>query len=184
MRPQLVLLFLIFVFGLIKAADLSEESAFLVLANSQQNDKLHQLYQKIPASLMTHLEVEQIVRPIQFRSNFDVNGVGVGVESHLVLLNFEIHLRESIETEFKSMRFEEIRAEDLSGDITKHYRNKVLERPQQGETAKAIIKFEKVYKGRAGEKRIAAVTANVYMEITERFEKNWLQQINEDLIIV
>ncbi|CAF0833148.1 unnamed protein product [Adineta ricciae] len=118
--------------------------------------------------------MNDIAKPIRLRSNFKVYNVGMGTAKNLVIHNFNIYLRKSIQEIFDQQKIAEVRAEDLSMDITKPYEGKLSNCPSPGEKFATILQFQERYRGKKGGKYITAVFAYVYMEITEICENNWI----------
>ncbi|CAF1609948.1 unnamed protein product [Adineta ricciae] len=154
--------------------EIQSKSSFLSLFEGNIQAKVNQIYQTILGTFAKFLEMKDIVKPIRLRGNFKVYNVKMRTAKQLVIHNFNIYLRESIQGIFDQQKIEEVRAEDLSMDITNRYAEKLSNRPSPGEKVATILQFQERYRGKKGGKYITAVFAYVYMEITEICENNWI----------
>ena len=167
----------ILVFGAIvslHATDNKQQSGLLDVFDDQTRPPIEQVYKAAPGSLIVFLMKRDIARPITFRSSFGAKGVGMGTDAATVTHKFNQYLRESLETKFEAEKITEIRAEELSLDITNKYKDKLFHRPNPGEKVSSIFQFENTYRGKAGGEWMTAVYAYVYMEITEICENNFI----------
>jgi len=147
-------------------------SSLITLFNSDVQEKIREIYNVIPGTLIKFLNQKNIVKEVKFCDNISASGLSMGTENHVNFDHFSEALRKSIKGRFEMSNVTEIQPETLSIDITKRFKEESKKRAQPGETIPTIIHYDAEFESKHGENWIK-VRAHIYIYITEKCEKNW-----------
>src|SRR5689334_2100765 len=97
----------------------------IALFDSDVKERIQQIYQVIPGTLIKYLEQRGIVKKVTFQHNFAADQVPMGTKKQVNFVDFERALRNTIHQKFGDHNVTEIRAEDLSEEISNRYRKEI-----------------------------------------------------------
>jgi hypothetical protein len=144
----------------------------VVLFDENVQNKTRQIYQAIPGSLNKFLEQRGIVKKVKFQQNFEAAQNLMGTKKKVNFADFERVLRNTILESFNADNVTELRAEDISAQISSRYQNETPSRADPGENVSAIIRFNQTFSKKDGD-FWTNVNAYVYIYIEEECENNW-----------
>jgi hypothetical protein len=147
----------------------------VALFDREVQEKTRQIYQAIPGTMIKFLEKKEIVKKVTFRADFAADQVAMGTKKQVNFVDFEKALRNTIHQKFVESKVTEVRAEDLSAEISERYKKEIPSRPDAGKSVSIIIKFNKDFQKKEGD-FWAVVNAYVYVYIVEECENNWFAQ--------
>ena len=134
--------------------------------------KTIEVYTAIPGSLIQYLEKKEVVKRINFRQDFSADQISMGTNKNVNFTDFEIAFRRTIKEAFDFQSVTEVRSEDLSRDLTHEYQNKVISRPNKGQSVTTVLILNKPYQKKEGV-LWTNVNAHIYLCLTEECENNW-----------
>lgn len=147
----------------------------IVLFDTNVQNKTKEIYRAIPGSLIKYLEKREVVKKIRFRQNFSASQVRMGTKKKVNFIDFEEALRKTIHERFIDQKVNELRAEDLSQEISRRYQAENPSRPDKGQSVSTIIKFNEACQKKDGD-FWTNVNAHVYIYIEEECENNWFAE--------
>jgi hypothetical protein len=143
-----------------------------ILFDESVQNKTRQMYQAIPGTLLKYLEKREIIKRVKFQQDFTAEQVQMGTKTKVNFMDFERALRKTIHENFISYEVTEVRAEELSAEISKRYQSAAPLRAEPGKSAPTTIKFNQMFQKKEGD-FWTNVNVYVYASIEEDCQNKW-----------
>jgi hypothetical protein len=144
----------------------------VVLFDEDVRNRTREIYQAIPGTLIKYLEKKGIIKNVSFKCDFTASQKPMGTSKNVNFVDFQQALRKTIHESFNLYGVIEVRAEDLSTEISEKYQNSTPSRPDPGKSVSKIITFDQTFQNKDGD-FWTNVNAHVYIYIEEECENNW-----------
>ncbi|CAF3290275.1 unnamed protein product [Rotaria sp. Silwood2] len=135
---------------------------------SQHRDKVMEVYNRIPGTLVQFLKEQDVVQVINFEDTLNIQG-NLGTEKNKNWDTFRMDLRSSIAGKLTYHKIKGIKPEELSDSISNEYLKKCPNWAKRDENLSAIVELNKTFSDR----NHRYVNAYIYARITEECEDNF-----------
>jgi hypothetical protein len=144
-------------------------SELVSLFDESVRTKAHQIYQAIPGTVTKYLETRKIIKKVKFRKDLTGAEIQLGTKKDVNFVDFERSMRKAIHESFELGEITEIRAEDISAEISKRYQTQAPSRAGAGKRTPVSIRFNSTFQKKEGD-FWTNVTVYVYAFIEEECE--------------